>query len=385
VDLPDGELNSDGMTVDIVETATLPLIILGTAAGKRVQAMQAARLQLGLPPARIVEWRDWLENPSLLDRELESLCLFKIESPGDDSDVQYRLLQHGCDLLQRAAPQRLAFGELRDTDAWYAGLAVALSRVKMQLAARSHVQTFNDPDEILLMTDKLVCQHHLLGQLVPIPLVLGTIQNYAHLRTLMKDFDLDRVYLKSRYGSSAAGVLAYRRGRKGREQVTTSAQLVHTGGKASLYNVKRLRQYEKRQDIVQVIELLAGQQAYAEAWIPKPRIGNGHYDVRALTLAGQPAHCVARIGALTITNLHLDNQRGDTSKLLDAADQLALEKIVRQAAASFPRSHVIGFDLVVRHGEAHILEANAFGDLLPGLLWQGHDTYSAQLQTFTAT
>ena len=49
----------------------------------------------------------------------------------------------------------------------------------------------------------------------------------------------------------------------------------------------------------------------------------------------------------------------------------ALEAAAAQAARAFPHSHVTGYDLVVRHGQAHVLEANAFGDLLPGLLWQG--------------
>ena len=34
----------------------------------------------------------------------------------------------------------------------------------------------------------------------------------------------------------------------------------------------------------------------------------------------------------------------------------------------------------IPRGQAHVLEANAFGDLLPGLLWQGLDTYGLHMR-----
>jgi hypothetical protein len=47
----------------------------------------------------------------------------------------------------------------------------------------------------------------------------------------------------------------------------------------------------------------------------------------------------------------------------------------------FPRCHHIGLDLLFTPGfRSHVLlEANAFGDLLPGVLWNGLDTYEAEL------
>ena len=96
-----------------------------------------------------------------------------------------------------------------------------------------------------------------------------------------------------------------------------------------------------------------------------------------LALDGRPAHRVARVGLRPMTNLHLDGERADPAALLDA-DELALaERLVVDAARAFPRSGVIGFDLVVRGAAGHVLEANAFGDLLPRLLWRGLDPYGA--------
>lgn len=363
------------------------MVVLATAGSKRVRLLQAARAQLGLPVALVLEWRDWLERPQSLDTALDTAhgapCLFKIEPPGDDPAAHLRLLQNGCRVLDRSAPRAPEHGELLAMDAWFAGFSAAMARLSAQLAHLPHVKVFNAPAEIRLMTDKLACQRHLAEHGVPTPALLGRVHGYEHLRALLKEHGLDRVYLKPRYGSSASGVAAYRHNRAGREQATTSASIVRTGGAVRLFNVKRIVTHEQAADIAALVDALAAQELYAEAWLDKPRHGDGHYDLRAVAIDGRPAHLVARMGTRMMTNLHLDNQRGDAAELLDAADMAALKAAVRRAARAFPASGVAGYDLVVRRGRAHVLEANAFGDLLPGLLWQGQDTYSAQLRALT--
>jgi hypothetical protein len=51
------------------------------------------------------------------------------------------------------------------------------------------------------------------------------------------------------------------------------------------------------------------------------------------------------------------------------------------AAAAFPSALYLGIDLLVRPNrrEYSLLEANAFGDYLPGLLDEGQDTYDAEI------
>ncbi len=367
-----------------LENKALPsrLVVLGVASGKRIRLTQQARSQAGLPPAEVLEWRDWLAAPGRLGGLLERPCVFKMEPPGDDPAVQARLLADGCVVEGIAVPGPLEHGEIAVSGAWFKGLAQALKRLERQLAAMPHVRVMNAPSEAVLMTDKLACQQHLARHKVPVPPLLGMVEGYDHLRALLDQHGLDRAFIKTRYGSSASGVVAYRRNRRGGEQATTSAQLVEGKGGARLYNSKRMSRYHLAADIRNLVDLLAGQQAYAEGWLPKPRAGNGHYDIRVLTLAGHPAHRVARVGTRMMTNLHLDNRRAATESLLDPASLDALESVARQAAQAFPASHVIGLDLVAQRGEAHVLEANAFGDLLPGLLWQEQDSYTAQWKSF---
>lgn len=358
----------------------LPFVLLGVGSGKRVRLMQVARQELGLPPATVLEWRDWLAQPALLDAALARPCVLKIESPGDDPSLHYRLLREGCQILGQAVPPPPEHGQLSVSAGWFAGFSAAMQRIAASLARLPHVRVLNAPHELLLMTDKLRCQRHLEAHDVKIPRLLGPIENYDHLHALLSEHGIDQVFVKARYGSSASGVIAFRRNGRGAEQATTSAHLVQREDGARIYNDKRLRSYDRPSDIAQLVDFLAVQHAYAEAWLPKPRCGNGHYDVRVVTLGGAPAHRVARVGSRMMTNLHLDNRRAAIDTLLDVPDQLALAHAARQAAAAFPSSHVVGLDIVVRRGGAHVLEANAFGDLLPGLLCEGLDTYAGQLQ-----
>jgi hypothetical protein len=371
---------------------TLPWVVLGVAAGKRARGLQAARARLGLAPALIVEWRDWLAVPQRLDEALDQAlqvppdtrCRLKIEPPGDDPQAHAQLLRLGCEQLGRPDCGPPEHGELRATDAWFAGFAAALQRLQAQLDAWPGLHVLNPPRDILAMTDKLHCQRHLQAHGVPTPLLLGTVGGYDEFVALLDRLHgagrACRAFLKARYGSSAAGVVAYRRNGRGQEQATTSARLVAGPGGPRLFNVKQPRSYHRGADIRQVADGVAAQGAYAELWVPKPRSGPGHYDLRVLTLGARAAHRVARIGRRTLTNLHLDSQRADPAELLGPQDQQLLEATAEQAARAFAASHIIGFDLVVQRGCARVLEANAFGDLLPGLLWQGRDTYAAALQ-----
>uniref|UniRef100_UPI001C55EDA1 STM4014 family protein n=1 Tax=Janthinobacterium sp. UMAB-56 TaxID=1365361 RepID=UPI001C55EDA1 len=273
-----------------------PLTLLATQGSKRVRLMQAARAQLRLPPAQVLEWRDWLRQPALLGEALRQPGLLKIEPPGDDPAAHLLLLQAGCRLLDRPPVAAPAHGELLAMDAWFAGFTAAMASLALQLAELPQTRVFNAPAEISLMTDKLACQRHLAAHGVPIPGLLGPVQSYAHLQALLHEHQLDRVYLKPRYGSSASGVVAYRRNKAGRQQATTSAALQHRDGAARLFNVKRMARYEKQHDIAALVDALAAQELYAEAWLNKPRCGDSHYDLRVVTVAGQPAHRVARIG-----------------------------------------------------------------------------------------
>jgi hypothetical protein len=77
--------------------------------------------------------------------------------------------------------------------------------------------------------------------------------------------------------------------------------------------------------------------------------------------------------------LHLGNRRSAPHWL--AARQVdALESAVSQAASAFSPSLSIGFDAVLQASRVYVLEANAFGDLLPGLQFEGAGTFDDQVR-----
>jgi hypothetical protein len=57
--------------------------------------------------------------------------------------------------------------------------------------------------------------------------------------------------------------------------------------------------------------------------------------------------------------------------------------ICKEAAACFPSTVCVGVDLLVGlDGSFRVAEVNAFGDLLPGIVDRGQDTYDAQIEAY---
>ena len=81
---------------------------------------------------------------------------------------------------------------------------------------------------------------------VDVPPALGRVTSYVHLCGLLDAHGCDRVFVKARYGSAAAGVVAYRRHRDGRELAWTTAEVVDDGGRTRLFNRLSPQRYTER-------------------------------------------------------------------------------------------------------------------------------------------
>jgi hypothetical protein len=133
-----------------------------------------------------------------------------------------------------------------------------------------------------------------------------------------------------------------------------------------------------------LIDALCREGVQVEEWLPKAGAEGGSFDLRVLVIAGRPRHTVMRVSESPMTNLHLLNRRGDLGHLLAEVPPERWEAAMascRRAAGAFPRCLHAGVDLVLTPGYRHhaVLEVNAFGDLLPGVLCDGLDTYEAEL------
>lgn len=357
-------------------------LLIGPRGSRRIRGLQQALRERGLPAADELHYERLLEDPSLAFDAVarRPRAVVKVESPGEAPALHADLIERGWKRLGEIAPRprALEHGELAYQHYWYAGFRQLLEA----LPAQAHY--LNPPADIACMSDKLACQQRLQAQAVSIPPLLGRIGGYAQLRERLREHDCDQVFIKPRYGSSGAGVLAYRRNRQGREVVYGSAEWVENDGSGSarIFNSLRPRRYTDSRQIEGLIDAVAAQEAYVERWIAKPRApdGRSHYDIRTIALDGRARHRIARVSRAPLTNLHLGNRRGALREWLDDEAMRSLEIATERSAQAFPHSRMIGFDLIVRDGRSWILEANAFGDLLLNLPWQGLSTYEDQVR-----
>lgn len=370
------------MTANATSKCPSSALLLGHAGARRTRLLSEACARRGLA-LQVFDWNDFLAQPQQLAALLQRRRYgwMKVDSPGQNAACAdtLRLLgwrSHGGD---GPAPAPLAHGELRALHHGYAGLAQALRWVDAALAQTAlPPQLLNGSAGILAMTDKWQCQQRLAAQ-VGVPQPLGLVANFEEFEAQWPARQEPRVFLKARYGSSAAGVIALQRTRDGRYSAVSSAR---RDGDGRLFNHLRLSRYTRRNDIAALVDALAVQGAYAERWVRKPRAPAphaGHYDLRVVAHAGRARQRIARIATSPLTNLHLGNARAHPD-WLDPETEQSIAVTVSAAAALFGDCRSIGFDLITSASGVRVIEANAFGDLLPGLHCGGNGTYDDQAE-----
>ena len=108
-------------------------------------------------------------------------------------------------------------------------------------------------------------------------------------------------------------------------------------------------------------------------------------DLRVVVIAGRPTHVVVRGRPRPDDQPAPGRARGDLAALRAAAGRVAYGRgdghLRRGWPRAFPGSLHVGVDLMFAPGwRRHaVAEVNAFGDLLPGLLVDGRDTYADQV------
>ncbi|MEM8531891.1 MAG: STM4014 family protein [Chloroflexota bacterium] len=368
-------------------------VVIGNPGSRRVSLFQAALAERDLPPARLVAYADLMAGRVSLPDVVPGGAVVRIESPGKDTEVERALLALGAEMpdigdyarLPREQVEQMVFerGEIICPRQWYLGFCGVLDRITAQLARCSPHYLMNDPAEIALMFDKPACHTHLVDHQIPVAPALGAVHSFNELIERMQQSRCSRVFVKLAHGSSASGVVAYQFSGN-RHQVTTTVEMVRENGTLRLFNSRRLRVYRDVHEIATLINALCQHHVHVERWLPKAGFCQQSFDLRIVVIAGQVQHTVVRLSRSPMTNLHLLNQRGDLSALLAEMGTTAWDAIrhtSEHAMDCFPRSLYAGLDLLVRPGyERHaVLEMNAFGDLLPDVLFDGKDTYGAEI------
>ena len=406
---------------------TPPFLLIGNPGNRRLDFFQAALKRLGREPAQVIPYADLLAHvdtlPDFFLSRLSSTVgtvtppafagdiLMRIESPGENFQVTVGLIALGAGADDSGAHARIEAGAALDLSEdrgrilfprqWFLGFSLLLRAVdralwELQQSHHLRLRYMNPPADILAMFEKPVTHARLRDAGVPTPESPGQIYNYDSLQELIETTGRRRLFLKLSTGSSASGVLAYAGSPRDDSAIaTTSVELVRQNGEIRLYNSLRLRRYSRERDLRAIIDTLGAEGLHTEVWVPKNVLrlssdtngdkGDFSYDLRILCVGGKTAHRILRLSRSPMTNLHLGNRRGDVADLrLDPEQIETMEETVRQAMALFPASLYSGVDLALTgaHKRPVILELNAFGDLLPGLLVDSCDTYELCLRSF---
>ena len=395
-----------------------PWVVIGIPENRRVRLFQDALSRRGQSPAIVFSYCDLLSGRRRID-EIPKDAIVRIDSPGENFEVERLLLTAGTEAaecegaptLQADEIDRLTFdkGRIVNTRQWYLGFARVLNHWRRFFVDRPDLVVCNPPAEIATMFDKVACHRLCQRGGLPVPPVLGNFRDLDHnfcaghvLASLGEDcfrsFDdllaaMDasqqrRVFIKPAHSSSASGVVALHSRRDNYEAIT-SAEIVRSHGETRLYNSLKIRRYTELEDVRDLIDTILPNRAHVEAWLPKAALQRRVCDLRIVVIAGIPQHMVVRTSRSPLTNLHLGNRRGDVTLLQEkvpSAEWEATSKTCRHAATCFPNSVQFSLDLLFTPGfrNHYVLEVNAFGDLLPNVIYKKMDTYEAQVDALLA-
>lgn len=352
------------------------MLIIGNPENRRVTLFQQALCDSHLPLARCISYLDILQGKSPLEEIFASDNCIRLESPGENFQVEQAILALGG--LESADQLQEDKGRIYFPGIWYQGFKQLMSKIA---STADNVIWFNHPDDIVTMFDKPLTKANNPVHALP---SLPEFDCYENFLVYAKQQQHPRFFIKLNYSSSASGVMAFEcNPRTGKAQAKTTIEFVRKGSDCYFYNSLKLKHYTDHRDLTDIINFLFQQGAYVEPWIAKAKDDDCVFDLRVLAIKGKRHHSIARLSKTPITNLHLGNQRRAVNELTISEKQWQeIDQLVADVMQKFSKSLYSGLDILLPRDENKspiLLEANAFGDLLPGLLHDNQTTYQAEL------
>lgn len=368
---------------------SLPFLILGNPENRRVTHFQESLALEGLPAARVVSWVDFLADPRALSRLPDEPLLFRIDSLGENEAVERTLLDRGYPLakdtgcrtitpkaLAELAPSR---GRIICPRQAHLGFEQALTQLEEIVAEHPKWRCLAPPADIRELFDKRQTSRRYEAAGVPVPEALRDVDDVGALRGEMRARKWDSVFMKMSAGSSASCLGVFHR-RGPRESMHTTIEQAPDGW----FNTLRVRHVMNAGLLGELLDFLFAEGSQIERAVPKARLADAYFDLRVLCIAGEPRFIVVRQNRHPITNLHLGGWRGDLEALRREVPEAqwndAMESC-RRVAACYGMLQV-GIDLMFDAGFTghRIIEANAFGDLLPRLELDGKNVWQWQIR-----
>jgi len=372
---------------------TPPIVVLGNPGSRRVAAILEAAHRVTGREATVVSYPEWLTG----EAPLPSMgSLVRIESPSECEATTRALLKAGIGPMEERRRQPISEAQIEELSLdrgaiqhplqWFLGFREILQDLERRWE-RANIRWMSSPGAILQAFDKLECLKLWAAAEVPIPERPVEASTYAGIREQLRDRH-ERLFIKLRYGYSAMGAVALE-WRDRLVRAITTVEVSYAMGRPRFYVTKRPRVITREFEIAWLIDTLGMEEILVERWLPKARYKGQGFDVRAVTVGGGVHHVVGRSSSSPFTNLNLDARRISSDDLQETLGDAYGEMVdvAERAAAALPNAGTLGIDVLVRPCRRRfaVLEANAFGDNLPGLLHDGRSTYEAAFQHYVST
>jgi hypothetical protein len=359
-------------------------IILGNPENRRVSLFTAALERKGASLLGVVSWQDLLTDPTALTRLPADSAWLRIESPGENTAVQRLLLARGHDpnhpgpTASEVAALPLPEGKLVHPVQAHRGLLTTLTELTQLLSMRPTWRPITPLAEIAALFDKRICHARYAAAGVAVAPALPPASTMDELLAHMRQADVDRVFVKLHCGSSASGLGVFRL--QPTPRLMTTIRATATGW----FNSLRVNRVTDSDQIRAILDPLLGMGAHVEQHIRTARLDGAFFDLRVLAIAGTPRFFVVRQSRHPITNLHLGGWRGSLEALRAACPAAVWEAAMAdcRTVARLHGAHHLGIDVLFERGFTghRVIEANAFGDLLPNLTVDGHGVYDWQIR-----
>ncbi|PRQ06178.1 STM4014 family protein [Enhygromyxa salina] len=375
----------------------LRVLIIGNLDNRRVTGFVEALARAGQPAPMLLSHRELVADPGVLAAVPDQPLAVRIDACGEDPEVERALLELGAEVLTddggcervtraqlAAAPPR--FGQIVAPRQHHAGFIAYLERLDEVFAARPSWRVLNPVADLRVLFDKRETSRRYAALGIPVPDALpglAKVQTPAQLREAMVAARWPAVFVKVSCASSASCLALYRYASRRpvgqRDDLLTTVATTPHGR----FNSLRLQRLREREAVDGLLGWLLREGVQIERAVAKARLDERVFDLRVVVIAGEPAFCVVRQSRHPITNLHLGGQRGDLEALKRRVPEAAWAAAMRSCERVFGAHGClhVGVDLLLEPGfERHrIIEANAFGDLLPGLTRGGKSVYAWEI------
>lgn len=377
-------------------------LIIGNLDNRRVTGFAEALARAGERAPILLGHRALIADPTRLAAIPEGPLIVRIDSVGEHAEVERMLLERGavklpdharCERLSTAELRRrpLRHGELLAPRQHHAGVLDYFDSLAAVFATRPQWRVLNPIADLRVLFDKRETSRRYANAGIPVPEQLPNLEaivTAADLRAAMVEQRWSAVYVKLSCASSASGLALYRhapsRPAGDRDLLITTVAQTRNGR----FNSRQLQRLRERAEVDSLLDWLLAEGVQIERAIVKAQLDRKPFDVRVLVIAGEPAFAVVRQSRHPITNLHLGGTRGDLDALRRRVPETAWAAAMRSCERVFATHGClhIGVDLLFEANlRGHrIVEANAFGDLLPNLTRAGKSVYEWELDRIHA-